>query len=162
MKIYLLSTLLAALCPPQGGCVTQINVPPDSVAQGDGLRPSNERGSLEVQFAGIETQTGKIMLMLFDSAEAHDGGGDPVRAAAVAVAGSSAVAQFADLAPGTYAIKAFHDIDGDGALATNPFGLPIEPFAFSNNATPQGGPPAWEAARFSVEAGANTIRISIK
>lgn len=118
--------------------------------------------SLEVRFEGISTPTGRIMLTLFDNEAAHDGGGDAVRAAAVDVTGTGAVARFSELAPGHYAVKAFHDIDGDGKMGVNPFGLPTEPFAFSNNAQPENGPPRWAAARFVVQPGVNSISINIK
>lgn len=117
---------------------------------------------LEVAFVGIERQTGQIMMSVFDNEAAHDGGGKPVRVAAVSVEGTRAVLRFEGLAPGSYAIKAFHDIDGDGQMATNPFGMPLEPFAFSNNAKPEGGPARWHAAHFVVTAGANAVSITIQ
>lgn len=129
--------------------------PPD--AEGSG-----HTASLEVRFEGIEVPSGQVMLALFDSESAYGEDEEPVRAATVRVESDQAIAQFTGLAPGSYAVKAFHDIDGDGQMATNPFGLPLEPFAFSNNAKPEGGPARWEAARFAVEPGVNRISITIK
>jgi uncharacterized protein (DUF2141 family) len=123
---------------------------------------SSEAASLEIRFEGIEVATGQVMLALFDSESAYAQDEEPVRAAAVGVEGDQATARFTGLAPGSYAVKAFHDIDGDGRMATNPFGLPLEPFAFSNNAKPEGGPVRWEAARFAVEPGVNRISIAIR
>lgn len=68
----------------------------------------------------------------------------------------------AGLKPGRYAVKSFHYIDGDGKMGTNPFGMPIEPFAFSNNAVGNMGPAKWADASFEVKAGANSHRIEIK
>lgn len=150
--------LAAAAALPLGGCAISINdpgAPSPSVARA-------AAATLMIRFEGIETPNGQIMLSVFDNAAAHDGNGAPVRVAAIPVDGTTAVASFEGLAPGDYAVKAFHDIDGDGKMGTNPFGMPLEPYAFSNNAKAQGGPPRWEAARFSVAAGANTIRITIK
>ena len=76
------------------------------------------------------------------------------------VSGETA-SHFKDLAPGRYAIKAFHDVNGDGKMATNPFGMPTEPFAFSNNAHGNMGPAKWADAAFEVKAGANTQTIDI-
>jgi uncharacterized protein (DUF2141 family) len=118
--------------------------------------------TLEVRFVGIEAPKGQIMLSVFDSAAAHDAGGEPVRVAAIAVESDQATARFVGLSPGDYAVKAFHDVDGDGRMATNPFGMPIEPFAFSNNAKADGGPARWEATRFTVAAGENAVSIEIK
>ena len=53
------------------------------------------------------------------------------------------------------AIKAFHDIDGNGQMGVNPFGQPVEPFAFSNDAPANMGPASWSAAAFDLaDAGA--------
>jgi uncharacterized protein (DUF2141 family) len=118
--------------------------------------------TLTVNFTVTDVQSGQIMLSVFDSEAAHDGGGRPVAEAAVPVAGGKAVATFAGLAPGRYAIKAFHDIDGDGKMGSTPFGMPTEPFAFSNDAQPQGGPAKWQAANFAVTAPATTTAITIR
>ena len=57
-------------------------------------------------------------------------------------------------------MKAFHDVNGDGQMNTNPFGIPIEPYAFSNNAVGNMGPARWSAARFPVSGEtAQTITI---
>jgi uncharacterized protein (DUF2141 family) len=41
-------------------------------------------------------------------------------------------------------------VDGDGRMGTNPFGMPTEPYAASNNARGEMGPPAWSDAAFEV------------
>ena len=70
------------------------------------------------------------------------------------------MAVFRDLPAGDYAVKAFHDIDGDGEMDVNPFGMPVEPYAFSNNAVGNMGPAGWDQARFAVSGDvAQTIRI---
>lgn len=56
---------------------------------------------------------------------------------------------FSDLPPGEYAIMAFHDEDGNGRLNTDgPFGLPSEPYAFSNNPNTWFGPPKYRKCVF--------------
>ncbi|MCY4549613.1 MAG: DUF2141 domain-containing protein [Defluviicoccus sp.] len=57
---------------------------------------------------------------------------------------------FADLAPGDYAVAAFHDADGDGKLGQNAVGMPIEGFGFSNGATGFMGPPGFDEAAVTV------------
>ena len=73
----------------------------------------------------------------------------------------AAQADFTGLAPGRYAVKAFHDVNGDGKMAANPFGVPTEPYAFSNNAKGMMGPPKWTDAAFEVTAGQNTHVITL-
>ena len=103
-------------------------------------------------------RTGKVMVALFNS-EASYQSGQPVAAQAVDASGA-VVAVFGDLPAGDYAVKAFHDVNGDGQMNTNPFGIPSEPYAFSNNAPANMGPASWSRARFTVSADtAQTISI---
>lgn len=153
-----LTMFLAAACLPLGGCVVSIG---DTGEVSRAAAPQAAT-SLTVVFEGIETPTGTIMMSLFNSEAAHDGGGEPLRVSMAAIEGTTATAVFEGLAPGEYAVKSFHDIDGDMEMGTNPFGLPTEPFAFSNNAPARGGPPLWAATRFAVAPGANRISITIK
>lgn len=117
--------------------------------------------SLTVAFKDIKTPKGAIMAALFDKEAAYKGQGAPVRGFMVPVSGATAQTELKGLPPGRYAISAFHDVDGDGKMKTNPFGVPLEPFAFSNGAQAQMGPPPWEAVTFDVVAGANTQTLSI-
>ena len=119
-----------------------------------------ETGSLTVTFQGFKTKTGAVMLSLSSSEAAYDGKA-PSPGQMAPVTGDTASVTFKDLAPGRYAIKAFHDVDGDGKMSTNPFGIPTEPFAFSNNAHGSMGPAKWADAGFDVKAGANTQTITI-
>jgi len=106
-------------------------------------------------------RTGSVMVALYDSAAAFDGGsGRPVAATAVNASGR-VVATFENLPAGDYAVKAFHDLNGDGEMNTNPFGMPVEPYAFSNNAVGNMGPARWSAAHFAV-SGETTQTISIR
>ncbi len=118
--------------------------------------------TLTLRFHGVEQPRGAILAAVFDSAEAYAGRGRPVRAVRVDVAGHGAATAIQGLPTGRYAIKAFHDLDGDGEMDTNPFGMPTEPFAFSNDAPANMGPPAFEAAAFAVGVGATAHAIAIR
>lgn len=126
-----------------------------AIAQDDGA-------SLSVAFTGIETQEGAVMGVVFDSEDAYNGKGAPVRQIMITADKAEVATQLAGLKPGRYAIKSFHDIDGDHKMGTNPFGMPIEPFAFSNNAVGNMGPAKWADAAFDVKAGDNSHSISFK
>ena len=69
---------------------------------------------------------------------------------------------FADLAPGTYGVSAFHDRDEDEELDTNLVGLPTEPYGFSNDARGSFGPPEFEDMSFSVGDEPVTIEITLE
>ncbi len=48
----------------------------------------------------------------------------------------------------TTRIAVFQDLNGDGKLTKNSFGLPIEPYGFSNNARSTFGPPSFSQSAF--------------
>jgi uncharacterized protein (DUF2141 family) len=116
--------------------------------------------TLTVSFTGIATPKGVIMVALYDAAGWD--GGKPVRVAMIDANGTDVSTVFTGLAPGRYAIKSFHDINGDGKMDTNPFGLPVEPFAFSNDAHGEKGVPSWDAAAFDLAPNGSTQRITIR
>jgi uncharacterized protein (DUF2141 family) len=116
---------------------------------------------LEVAFTGIEVQKGAVMFGVYDSEDAYNKG--------VSMNGARVIADKADVATiieglpaGRYAIKAFHDVDGDGKMGSNPFGMPTEPFAFSNDAKGAMGPAKWNDAAFDLKSGTTKISITIK
>lgn len=107
----------------------------------------------------VGERTGKIMMSLHDS-EASYRSGPPTKAAEINVAGGQSTVTFDKLPAGDYAMKAFHDVNGNGKMDTNPFGMPTEPYAFSNNAIGNFGPASWERARFSAaHSVSQTIRL---
>ena len=117
--------------------------------------------TLTVTFTGLKTLTGSVMMSLSASPEAWDGKAPPTDQRKIPADAATVTATFADLKPGTYAVRAFHDIDGDGKLNTNPFGMPTEPYAFSNNAHGSMGPASWGDAVFTVTDGDNRQTIDI-
>ena len=103
-------------------------------------------------------ETGAVLVALYDTEAAYEGGA-PARVAQVDVAAGQREAVF-DLPAGTYGVKAVHDVNGNGKMDVNPFGMPSEPYAFSNNAVGNMGPARWDRAHFEVSgATAQTIRI---
>ena len=125
-----------------------------------GSAHAQDTASVTLTFTGIQTPTGAIMAGIYDS-EAAFGGGKPVQGVRIVVTGGEATTVVTGLAPGRYGIKAYHDVDGDGRMGTNPFGMPTEPYAASNNARGNMGPPAWTDAAFDVAAGETVQTITI-
>lgn len=70
---------------------------------------------------------------------------------------------FENLPAGEYGIRLFHDIDGNGEFGMNKFGIPTEPYAFSNNAKGLMGPAKWNRVKFNVNADETVVQtISLK
>jgi uncharacterized protein (DUF2141 family) len=69
--------------------------------------------------------------------------------------------QFTEVPPGRYAVVAFQDLFGTGSLTRTKMGLPLEPFAISNNAG-RSRRPTFEQAAFGVEEPGTTIRLRLQ
>lgn len=118
-------------------------------------------GDLTLSFPGLATKSGTVMIAVYDSAQGWAAG----KAARVAVASASDAepsAKIPALPVGTYAVRVFQDIDGDGKMSKNPFGLPTEPYGFSRDAMGAMGPPTFDDAAFEVKAGANAQALHLK
>lgn len=64
---------------------------------------------------------------------------------------------FVNLPDGEYAIALVQDLNGNGKMDTKKFGIPAEPFAFSNAALRKFGPPFFEQAKFEIRGGGKHI-----
>lgn len=62
---------------------------------------------------------------------------------------------------GDYAIAIFQDVNGNGKLDTGLFGIPSEPFAFSNDFRPKFRGPSFEKCKFTVSTENREIKIQL-
>ncbi len=117
--------------------------------------------SLDVTITGLSKLSGSVRIALFQGEDAWKSS-DASASAVLEVSSETITTAFEDLEPGTYGIKMFHDVDGDGEMDTNPFGMPSEPYAFSNNARGRFGPAKWKDASFEVSAEGALQSITLK
>lgn len=61
-----------------------------------------------------------------------------------------------------YAVAVYHDANADKDFNRNTLGVPMEGYGFSNDAPTRYAAPSFDAARFVVKPGDNTIRIKIR
>lgn len=54
------------------------------------------------------------------------------------------------LPKGKYALALVHDVNGNGKIDTNLFGIPTEPYGFSNNPKIRFGPPSFQESAVAV------------
>ena len=68
----------------------------------------------------------------------------------------------AHVPPGVYAIQAHHDINANGRIDTNFFGIPVEGIGFSRDAPFRFGPPRFEDAAYSISGALVALDIALK
>jgi len=117
-------------------------------------------GDLAIRIDDVKTAQGQIMVALYDSAAGFLKRGVKT-GSALAVAGSTTVV-FKDVPAGDYGIALYHDANGNGKMDRNALGLPVEDYAFSNNALGNMGPPSFEQAKLSVPQAGATVTISLR
>lgn len=153
LAVFLAAALTAV--PAAGLCqdIPLVAAPPAAAA------PRGEAG-LTLSFPTLKAHTGALHVAVYDSAQAWKGGA-AVASVNVPAAETTPSVRL-DLPAGTYAVRVFHDVDGDGRLGTNGFGIPVEPYGFSNDAKGMMGPPAFEAAAFTLAPGENAQVLNLR
>jgi uncharacterized protein (DUF2141 family) len=121
--------------------------------------------TLAVHFIGLKSSQGAVMVAVYNSEAAYENSGSAsdaaTRAVKLEIKDGTAIATLEGIPPGEYAIKAFHDLNGDAKLNTNLFGIPTEPVGFSNDAPVHMHAPSWKETMFVVHTGENDISIHL-
>lgn len=108
--------------------------------------------TLDIQQA---SGSGELMVAVFN--DAGQWLKKPVRAARQPLQDGPISLQLADLPDGDYAISLFIDRNANGKLDSNAMGMPTEPYAFSNDAIGNFGPPSFDKAKFSVSGDTRAV-----
>lgn len=120
-----------------------------------------QAAEIELEVTGLKQAEGQLMVAAFT--EAGSWLRKPVAVATVAASkqeGGRLVVRIKDLPEsGDVALSVLHDLNGNGKMDSNPMGMPLEPFAFSNNAVGNFGPASFEQAKFAIKPGA---RVSLR
>jgi len=119
-----------------------------------------ETFDLTVEITGITTDAGKVFIAVYDKQENFLKDTEKSLKTNVVVENKKAIAKFKGLKKGEYAISIFHNENDNNKMDTKIFGIPKEPYGFSNNATGFMGPPKFEDAKFLIDSN-KTIQIKV-
>jgi len=117
---------------------------------------------LTLRVTGIQQQSGALAIAIFDGPDGYEDLATPVARAFVPAAGASISWSALLPADGRYAAVVYHDVNGNGDLDRGRFGIPAEPYGFSNNARAPFGPPRFDAASFAVRSEPFAISIELR
>jgi uncharacterized protein (DUF2141 family) len=137
------------------------------------LPPSSGASELRVVVEGIRSDSGTIMIGVYDSSagfaaaikHSTEAGllndkGRRVGVSLRAAAGTQSIV-FTDLPPQRYAVIVFHDENDNGRLDENAWGVPTEGYGFSNNAQGFLGAPPFAAAAVALDGRNRSIVVSL-
>jgi uncharacterized protein (DUF2141 family) len=130
--------------------------------------------NLIVTIDGVRSNAGEVLIGVYQTADGFKRAIDSsatvsallpqawriVGASLRAKAGSQSVI-FTGLAPGRYAVIAFHDENDNGLLDANALGVPIEGFGFSNHAQAFLSAPSFDAAAVDVGVADSTVPVEL-
>jgi uncharacterized protein (DUF2141 family) len=117
---------------------------------------------LTVKVDHIAPKGGNLRLAIYDAKSFADDDANPVADKVIAATPSVQTVIMPGIAPGTYAVKMFQDVNRNEKFDFNWLGIPSERYGFSNNAKPNWvrmSPPTFEEAKITLKAGANWTEI---
>ena len=130
-----------------------------------GMAQEGKSGTIKVVIEDVLAGPGQVRVALEKSAKDFDSGSfdTPKYLSRVEEAkGDSVSVTFPAVPYGTYAIKVFQDLNGDGKLKTGFMGAPEEPWGFSNDATGFMGPADFSDAKFELDTPELELTIHLK
>jgi len=121
-----------------------------------------EKGNLKVVFTGLRQDAGTVRIALVHTKAGYkDEEKHGFRLEEVKVKDLKAEYTFSEIPAGIYSIKAYQDLNGDKKLNENLFGVPLEPYGFSNNVRGVFGPPAYEKTTFRFDTAVAEISVKV-
>lgn len=134
--------------------------PGDSADRGTDGGPADSTGTLTVRVVGLDSDDGNVQVEL-TTAQNYEGTGS-VRRAELPIQDRTARWTLRGVPYGTYAVSLYHDQNDNDELDTNVFGVPQEPYGFSNDARGTTGRPDFEEAAFTLSSDSRSITITAK
>jgi uncharacterized protein (DUF2141 family) len=115
-----------------------------------------------VTIDGLHSANGNVFVGLYASPNKFLHGNECDAFKKVRASAGPITVAFDNLPPGTYAVGAYHDENGNGHLDTNLLGLPIEGYALSNGVRAILAPPRFTDAAFTVGGSDKPIALRIR
>ena len=113
-------------------------------------------GCAKVEVQNLRTGQGPLMVAAYtDAATFRKTAASQLQ---MAVTGETMTIQVCGLVGDVVALTLYQDLNGNGKIDANPFGMPTEPWGASGKPTPMTGP-TWDAAQ--VPLGAETIVVKL-
>ena len=118
--------------------------------------------SVSIHVSGLKTQSSNLYVAVFDSEDGFPKPEHSRTTTTIPVDAESVEFSLSLPDSSTTGIAIFQDLNSDGKLTKNGFGLPIEPYGFSNNARSTFGPPSFSQAAFKVSEKTSPIEITVR
>lgn len=122
---------------------------------------SYNESDLKLVITGVDDVKGSMYIAVFDNKESFPDFGKQLVEKVLPVDSKTLSCTFKDLPNSDYAVAIFHDKNNNGKLDKNAFGLPLEPYGFSQNARARFSAPPFNDAKIVLD-GNQSIEITIQ
>jgi uncharacterized protein (DUF2141 family)/uncharacterized membrane protein len=126
------------------------------------VSPCAAESALTINIGGFENDEGLARIVLFDSPASYQGSVPPFQIVSVPIRQSRATWTNSNIPAGVYAAIVHHDLDANDELDRPYFGLPLEPYGYSNDAFKTFGIPSFDIVKFSVNESTSNQNINIQ
>lgn len=123
---------------------------------------ATETGNITLLIHGFKNGEGTAQIAMANSRESHPQEAKAFRELESTIKDGKVEVVFSDIPLGEYSIRLFHDINDNKVLDKNIFGVPKEPYGYSNNARAKLSAPSWEDAMFELDSEEVTQKIEVK
>lgn len=124
------------------------------------LNFTTDKKELTLTITNIKNIEGNLEVGLFNTGERFLELGQAYKKFTIPVKSDSQTLVIKDLPKGEYAISLYHDKNSNGVCDRNFFGIPKEPYGFSNNYKPKFSAPTFTDCKFELSAD-QEIRIEL-
>jgi len=117
------------------------------------------KNNLKVEIQNVRVLKGSVFIALFRPGKDFPEG-KPIERKRLD-AGQKSVQVFFSVEPGDYAIAVYHDENDNGKMDKRLFGIPKEPYGFSNNVKPVMSVPKFGECQFTVGDDGGSVSIKL-
>lgn len=123
---------------------------------------AQEQGTLTVVIDNVKSEKGKMNIAVCSTPEQYLSDTNIFKAVRVKPARGETKVVFANIPYGDYAVKVYQDKNNNGKLDTGFFGIPKEPYGFSNDPKIKRGMPSFKETSFKVGSENKEITIRMR
>ncbi|MBX3603558.1 MAG: DUF2141 domain-containing protein [Rubrivivax sp.] len=111
----------------------------------------------DVEVHNVRPQQGQLMVAAYDAADRF--GRQPLASLRAPAGDAVTTLRLCGLAGSEVALTLFQDLDGDGRMGRNAFGMPTEPWGASGSPGMMG--PKWESTRVPLDGRVILVKLSV-
>lgn len=126
------------------------------------ILPNKSNGILTVFIKGMDTPSGSIRVAIYNSPDLFLEKNSYVFTQNKPVGNNKSLRFDFNMPYGSYAVSCYHDINDSHTLDKNYMGIPVEPYALSNNVNVKWRRPTFDETKITFSVPAQTIYLEVK